>query len=137
MANGSRKIVKWVLSFVLIITVYIMNAQEKKNNVPALDAQQVSMANIATQTAIGNIDQLKVALNAGLDAGLTVNEIKEALVQLYAYCGFPRSLNAIDALIKVLQERKLRGIQDVLGKEGEVNNTVVDKYEQGRKILET
>ncbi|KJS29540.1 MAG: hypothetical protein VR64_20520 [Desulfatitalea sp. BRH_c12] len=36
-----------------------------------------------------------MALNQGLDAGLTVNEIKEILVQLYAYAGFPRSLNAI------------------------------------------
>ena len=92
-----------------------MDAQD--NNRTALNTHQQSMAAIAALTATGNIQQLKIALGAGLDAGLTVNEIKEALVQLYAYCGFPRSLNAINALMTVLEERKARGIRDAEGKE--------------------
>jgi 4-carboxymuconolactone decarboxylase len=32
---------------------------------------------------------------------LTVNEIKEILVQMYAYAGFPRSLNGINAFMAV------------------------------------
>lgn len=31
-----------------------------------------------------------IALNQGLDAGLTINDAK----QLYAYAGFPRGLNS-------------------------------------------
>ena len=72
----------------------------------------------------------------GLDAGLTVNEIKEALVQLYAYCGFPRSLNALNTFKTVLDERKEKGISDVEGKPIVVENSVSDKYEQGRKVIE-
>jgi alkylhydroperoxidase/carboxymuconolactone decarboxylase family protein YurZ len=34
---------------------------------------------------------------ARADTGLTINEIKEVLIQLYAYAGFPRSLNALGA----------------------------------------
>ena len=43
--------------------------------------------------------------------------MKEVLVQLYAYAGFPRSLNALSELMKVLEVRKQRGIQDALGRE--------------------
>jgi hypothetical protein len=48
---------------------------------------------------------------------LTVNEIKEILVQMYAYAGFPRSLNGISAFIGVLEEREQKGIKDELGRE--------------------
>ena len=59
---------------------------------------------------------LNAALNQGLDAGLTVSDAKEILVQLYAYAGFPRSLNALGELMKVLEARKQRGIQDAPGR---------------------
>ncbi|MBQ3835460.1 MAG: carboxymuconolactone decarboxylase family protein, partial [Elusimicrobia bacterium] len=35
------------------------------------------------------------------DGEMTVNEIKEVMTQLYAYCGFPRSLNALNVLMDV------------------------------------
>jgi 4-carboxymuconolactone decarboxylase len=56
-------------------------------------------------------------LNEGLDAGLTVSEIKEILVQMYAYAGFPRSLNGIDTFMGVLKEREQKGIKDKPGRE--------------------
>jgi hypothetical protein len=46
-----------------------------------------------------------------------VNEIKEILIQMYAYAGFPRSLNGIDNFMGVLEERKQKGIKDEPGKE--------------------
>ena len=113
-----------------------MNAQ---NNITAnqlLNAQQQSIVSIAALTAVGDLEHLKTQLNTGLDAGLTVNEIKEVLVQLYAYCGFPRSLNGISTFMKVVEERKSKGIQDVTGKEATPIADSVDKYERGRKTLE-
>jgi len=82
-----------------------------------LDARQKSIVTIAAFTAAGNLPQLKGALNEGLDAGLTINEIKEILVQMYAYAGFPRSLNSINTFMSVLDERKAKGITDTIGKE--------------------
>jgi 4-carboxymuconolactone decarboxylase len=38
-------------------------------------------------------------------------------VQLYAYAGFPRSLNALGELMRVVEARKQRGIQDAPGRE--------------------
>ena len=59
------------------------------------------MTAIAANEAKGNLVALEPAIQSGLDAGLTVNQIKEALSQLYAYTGFPRSLNALGVLKKV------------------------------------
>jgi hypothetical protein len=63
------------------------------------------------------VDKLRPALHEGLEAGLTVNEIKEILVQMYAYAGFPRSLNGITAFMAVMDERHAKGIKDEMGKE--------------------
>ncbi|WP_342089231.1 carboxymuconolactone decarboxylase family protein [Dyadobacter sp. OTU695] len=125
----------WILFFALTVTANTMNAQDKSSGAAALNAHQQSMATIAALTAAGELPQLKSALNAGLDAGLTVNEIKEALVQLYAYCGFPRSLNAINTLMAVLDERENRGIKDAEGKEATPVAAPADKYEAGKITL--
>lgn len=95
----------------------ISEAQSVKSESQVFNARQESIVTIAAFTAKGELPQLKNALNEGLDAGLTVNEIKEVLVQMYAYCGFPRSLNGISTFMGVVDERKAKGIQDEIGKE--------------------
>ncbi len=82
-----------------------------------LDARQKGIAAIAAQTAAGNMDKLTGNLAKGLEAGLTVSEIKEVLIQLYAYCGFPRSLNALNAFRALLEKRAADGIKDPAGRE--------------------
>ena len=82
-----------------------------------LSARQQAIPLIAASMASSQMDKLNAALNQGLDAGLTINETKEILVQLYAYTGFPRSLNALSELMKVVEARKQRGIEDIEGKE--------------------
>lgn len=67
--------------------------------------QRRAIADIAAFTAQGRLPELRRALNEGLDAGLTVNQIKEVLVQMYAYAGFPRSLNGLGVFLEVLSER--------------------------------
>lgn len=82
-----------------------------------LSARQQAIPLIAVSMASSQMDKLNAALNQGLDAGLTINETKEILVQLYAYTGFPRSLNALNELMTVVDARQQRGIEDVVGKE--------------------
>ena len=79
-----------------------------------LNAKQKAIAESASYAALGDQSGLKQALNQGLDHGVTVNEFKEILVQAYAYCGFPRSLNALATLMQTVEER---GNIDELGKE--------------------
>ena len=81
-----------------------------------LSARQQAIPLMAASMAASQMDKLNSALNQGLDAGITINEAKEILVQLYAYTGFPRSLNALNELMKVVEARKQRGIEDVEGK---------------------
>ena len=80
-----------------------------------LSAKQRAIVPIAAFGATGDMARLGASLNEGLDAGLTVNDIKEVLVQLYAYAGFPRSLNALGELMKAVGERKKRGVNDAEG----------------------
>lgn len=130
------KFLQWIILFVLTLSITKMNAQQK-TAIQNLNAKEQSLVKISASTAIGNLEHLKLDLDKGLDEGLSINEIKEALTQLYAYCGFPRSLNAINTFKTVLDERKSKGIKDIEGKEIIVENNVADKYEQGRKTLET
>ncbi len=82
-----------------------------------LSAKQQAVPLIAAFLAASDMPQLNTALNQGLDAGMTISEAKEILVQLYAYVGFPKSLNALGELLKVVEARKQRGIQDAPGRE--------------------
>lgn len=83
----------------------------------SLSAKQQAIPLIAAAMATSNMPKLNTALNQGLDAGLSINEAKEILVQLYAYTGFPRSLNALGELMKLVDTRKQRGIHDAPGRE--------------------
>lgn len=83
----------------------------------SLSPRQRAIPLMAAFTAISDMPRLGMALNQGLDAGMTVSEAKEVLVQLYAYAGFPRSLNALGELLKVVELRKQRGLQDAPGRD--------------------
>jgi alkylhydroperoxidase/carboxymuconolactone decarboxylase family protein YurZ len=86
-----------------------------RSTVAPLSQRQQAIAPIAALAAVGDMARLDAALEQGLDAGLTVSDAREVLVQVYAYAGFPRSLNALGELMKVLQSRRQRGIEDVPG----------------------
>ena len=109
-----------------------MNAQ---NDVKFLTEKQQSLISIAAITAAGDLEALKPSLNKGLDAGLTINQIKESLVHLYAYCGFPRSIRGLQTFMEVLNERKAQGINDVSGAEASPIEDERSKYERGKDIL--
>jgi 4-carboxymuconolactone decarboxylase len=109
-------------------------AQMPKEN-EELTSQQQSFVKIASFTAVGDHRSLAKALNEGLDVGLTINEIKEAIVHAYAYCGFPRSIRGLQTFMEVLDERKAKGIQDKIGNDPSPTNNVGSKYERGKKVL--
>lgn len=82
-----------------------------------LTARQQAIPLIACAMASSDMPALNVALNHGLDAGLSISEAKEILVQLYAYAGFPKSLNALGELLNVVHVREQRGIHDAPGRD--------------------
>lgn len=100
----------------------------------ALDQKQQHLIPIAAFTANGDTASLKAAIEEGLDAGLSVNEIKELQIHLYAYAGFPRALNGLATSMTVLDERKARGIKDDMGKEPGAMPMDNNSLEQGKRV---
>lgn len=102
-----------------------------------LSPRQQAIVAIGAYTGRGDLKHLDEALVAGLDAGMTVNEIKEILVQAYAYAGFPRSLRALQTFMALLDKRRAAGIDDTIGKEAtpipDMDDTT--KYALGKKNL--
>ena len=105
-----------ILLLLFILSIHV-KAQSKSSMHTTLSPKHKSLVTISSYTAQGNLVKLKTALNAGLDAGVTINEIRESLVHLYAYCGFPRSLRGIMTFMEVIEERKAKGITDKVGAE--------------------
>ncbi|WP_394345231.1 carboxymuconolactone decarboxylase family protein [Anseongella ginsenosidimutans] len=112
-----------------------VNAQQKSKAEEPLSPKQESIIVIASYTAQGGLENLHQALGTGLDNGLTVNQIKEAIVHAYAYCGFPRSIRGLQTFMEVLDERKARGINDDWGPEASPIADERNKYERGAETL--
>jgi len=100
----------------------------------ALSPRQQGIVAISAFTANGDLERLQSALRTGLDGGLAVNEIKEILVQLYAYAGFPRSLNAIQTFMAVMEERQARGIEDAVGQDASPVPPDMDRGAYGARV---
>ncbi|CAK1852823.1 4-carboxymuconolactone decarboxylase [Vibrio crassostreae] len=73
---------------------------------PCLDLKSREIATVAALTALGNCaPQLEVHLNAALNVGCSEEEIKEVILQMSVYAGFPSALNGMFAFKEVLAER--------------------------------
>ena len=107
----------WVVALSVSCLSNNLIAQQTMKTNQQLDIKQQAIVTISAFTAKGDMAQLQKALNNGLDAQLTVNEIKEVLVQLYAYTGFPRSLNALNSFLTVLKQRINNSINDAPGRD--------------------
>lgn len=73
---------------------------------PGLDLRSREIATIAALAAMGNAaPQLKVHIEAGLNVGLSREEIVEVLMQMAVYAGFPAALNGLFAAKEVFAAR--------------------------------
>ena len=100
-----------------------------------LTAREQAIVAVASYTGKGDLEHLKSALAQALEAGMTVNEINEVLIHAYAYCGFPRSLRAIQTFMQVVDKRKANGINDPVGREATAIDDARSRYERGRDVL--
>jgi len=95
-----------------------------------LDNRMKEQAVVAALTAIGTAaPQLKVHIHAALHVGCTPEEIREVIIQMCGYAGFPATLNAMGMLMEVLQEtgRTLSRESAHAGADG--------RYERGQELL--
>lgn len=121
------------LCFTWLLVVGAM--AQRSASADTLSLRQQRIVAIAFHTGCGDLEALKPALTAGLEAGLTVNEIREVLVHAYAYCGFPRSLRALQSFIALLDDRKMQGIEDNVGRDAAPVSDERSRYDRGRDVL--
>ena len=79
--------------------------QHMETTTSALPERVLYLCACAAWAAKGDLEHLETAIPQALDHGVTINELKDAFAQLYAYAGFPRSLNALGVLEKILNDQ--------------------------------
>ena len=123
-----------LLIFATIVLMASCNKTTKTdkdmNTLTFNEKQAAAMSAIACYEAQGDQASLATAIHEGFDAGLTANQIKEALSQLYAYTGFPRSLNALGTLQKVMEQRG----EVTMGEESTPIPDSYDALKQGTEV---
>jgi len=127
------KFLKSITLTLLVSTTASAQTDTEKN----LSTRQQAIVRISAATGKGDLPKLKDELNSGLEAALTVNQIKEAIIHVYAYAGFPRSIRGLQTFMTVLEERKAKGINDVMGTEASPIKDERSKYQRGKAILDT
>lgn len=74
----------------------------------SLDDRMRELVTITVLTALSTLPQLKAHVQAGLNAGCTPVEIREAVYQCAPFIGFPKTLNAIGTMNEVFAENQIR-----------------------------
>ena len=77
-----------------------------------VDLKTRELCTVAAITVLGAIPQLKDHINAALNVGNSPSEIVEIIMQMSAYCGFPKAINGIVAAKEVFAERDLLPVRD-------------------------
>lgn len=126
--NGADNQVEWLEA----VSDEIYPKKVQTPEMKKLPVKEQKTAQIAAFTAAGNMEGLETALNEGLDAGLSINEVKEILIQMYAYAGFPRSLNAINTFVRVSDARARAGLRDPEGPAPQPLSGGADRYGIGK-----
>ena len=72
-----------------------------------VDLKTRELCTVAALTVLGTIPQLKDHINAALNVGNSPTEVVGIIMQMSAYCGFPKSINGVVAAKEVFAERDL------------------------------
>ena len=72
---------------------------------PGLDRRSRSVAVLTALIALGHHEELAMHLRAGLRNGLTVDEVKEVILQAGLYCGVPAANTAFRIASEVYAEQ--------------------------------
>ena len=110
------------------------NCENEKFELSFSAEQAAWMSVIACDEAKGDLVALESAIHNGLEAELTVSQIKEALSQLYAYTGFPRSLNSLGVLQRVIEDRQAKGVKVIMGEDARALPDDYDALERGTAV---
>ncbi|MBR4562905.1 MAG: carboxymuconolactone decarboxylase family protein [Paludibacteraceae bacterium] len=130
-----RKIMTLALAVLLVACSSKQQTETKDMNQLSFTTEQAAwMSAIACDEAKGDLVALESAIHNGLEVELTVSQIKEALSQLYAYTGFPRSLNALGVLQRVIGDRQAKGVKVIMGEDASPLSDDYDALKEGTRV---
>lgn len=122
------------LLFAAVLPAQGNSQMHEPKQTKTMNTEQMSWVALATNAATGNLTALYTAVGEALDNGLTVNQLKEAFLHLYAYTGFPRSLNAQGVLQQVLSDRAAQGKSVEAGRDATPLSADYDALLQGTAV---
>jgi len=130
-----RKFMTLALAVLLVACGPKQQTETKDMNQLSFTTEQAAwMSVIVCDEAKGDLVALESAIHNGLEAELTVSQIKEALSQLYAYTGFPRSLNALGVLQRVIGDRQAKGVKVIMGEDANPLSDDYDALKEGTRV---
>lgn len=129
-----KSITKHIVAAAAAFVAVSGGAANANDTMEQLTKKQQSIVTVAAHEAAGNLVALESAIGEAFDNGLTVNQLKEEFSQLYAYAGFPRSLNALGVLQKVVDARRAAGKEVVETAEPERFKPGYNAHEQGTRV---
>ena len=74
---------------------------------PGIDRKQRSILNVAMLTALNRPNQLRSHVDGAINNGVTVDELREIMLQAAVYCGLPAAVDAFRVAEEVLRAKKL------------------------------
>lgn len=82
-------------------------------NRKGLDIKSRELVSLSSLLTLGNaVPQLKSHIHGALNIGCTRDEILEIVIQILLYSGFPNSLNGLQTVKEVFEERDKNGIDN-------------------------
>ena len=101
-----------------------------------LDLKSKEIAVVSALIAMGAPQpQLKVHINEALNTGSSINELKEVILQMSVYSGFPSSIYGMNALKEVFKERQELGIKDIVGNTATTDSALTERFKTGEREL--
>ena len=108
---------------------------------PGLDPDAYRLCNIAAISSLlslgHNMGKLRTRLQLALETGFSLSDLKEIIIQVSLYAGFPRSLNGMACLREVIGERQNQGLPINPGKNPSPQPAYKSRYELGWETLQS
>ena len=82
-----------------------------------MNTKDLNLVTLAALAAKGEFDKLHDAIQDAFKAGLTINDMRETFIQVSGYAGFPRCINSLATLMKIVKAMEAAGQKPETGKE--------------------
>ncbi|MEC8081988.1 MAG: carboxymuconolactone decarboxylase family protein [Pseudomonadota bacterium] len=112
----------------------VASLQDEHTHFTALDERQQHLTYAIALATLGQSHALMDTLDAALANGVPVSDLREAMIHLYPYAGFPRSLNALNTLMQVVEARNAAGYDTAEGQPATLLSDKDDAQALGQSV---